>query len=249
MSNYQWQQIFEKVSMGLCKSILKNSNTHYNHHNNNDDNNNNKSFVTRETELIYHDCLQDIYDETIPYYSKEIYCCQDNEYQLMMMAKQKQQQQQQQIENVYLHHEYCCTWSMLMIQYKNFFLFLALLILANGLIIAFSIIFNCYLIWISIGHSYGGHKYVGIDRNALRSKPRFPSFGNITEILRSKNPMVRLKLEFDVDNIETIFDWKQPNRNRNSPPPSPSPSPPPPPRKSSLPNIQSSSSLLSSSSE
>ena len=89
-------------------------------------------------------------------------------------------------------------------------LFLTLLILGNTLILAGSIISNCYLIWVSIKQSEDD-VYNGFNRKAFRSKPRFPSFGNITEILRSKNPMVRLKLEFDVDNIETTIDWKLAN--------------------------------------
>ncbi|KAH9421796.1 hypothetical protein DERP_002084 [Dermatophagoides pteronyssinus] len=180
MSNFQWQQIFGKVSMGLCKSIQKKPDF----------------FYTGEYKLIYNDCLQDIHNETITDSLRKIYCCKDD------LTDEK--------NDVYIYHEYCCTWSNLMNQYKNSLLFLTLLILGNTLILAGSIISNCYLIWVSIKQSEDD-VYNGFNRKAFRSKPRFPSFGNITEILRSKNPMVRLKLEFDVDNIETTIDWKLAN--------------------------------------
>lgn len=87
------KKVFGKVSMGLCKSIVNNTNKP------------NKSFLTREYELIYHDCFQDFHNETIPDYLKKIYCCQGNENNV-------------EENGIYLHHEYCCTWSNLMIQHE-----------------------------------------------------------------------------------------------------------------------------------
>lgn len=74
--------------MGLCKSIQKKPDF----------------FYTGEYKLIYNDCLQDIHNETITDSLMKIYCCKDD------LTDEK--------NDVYIYHEYCCTWSNLMNQYK-----------------------------------------------------------------------------------------------------------------------------------
>lgn len=89
--------------------------------------------------------------------------------------------------------------------------FIAILMAINFLWILVNLSFNFYLILISTIDS----KRFIFKREFLKSKPRFPSFGRVDEILRSKNPMIRLKLEFDLDQIDRSTPTPKPTRTIN----------------------------------
>ncbi|KAF7493977.1 hypothetical protein SSS_00221 [Sarcoptes scabiei] len=182
-------KFFQRAPLGICRSIEKNLNTKLDH----------ESF-----RLKFIDCLQTIYaDDQNDLKNSKIYCCQKNVGSAKILEN---------ITNVHLvYEEYCCSYSELMSEFWIPLSFIAILMAINFLWILVNLSFNFYLILISTIDS----KRFIFKREFLKSKPRFPSFGRVDEILRSKNPMIRLKLEFDLDQIDRSTPTPKPTRTIN----------------------------------